>query len=184
VVDLDLIADFLNTFDARTFGRHEDTPAIDRDEIGTPALFANWLAERNLIGKGSRVSAGDHRLALRLRQELRTVVGSGDAAALNTLARKLPMVVRFGPDGAAPQLTHRVGAVRTFFAEILFACLSMSATGEWRLLKMCAAEDCAWIFHDESRNHLGRWCNMDVCGNRMRTRAYRARRGRRVAAHR
>jgi predicted RNA-binding Zn ribbon-like protein len=184
VVDLDLIAEFLNTLDARTFGQHTDVSAADRDEISTPALLAGWLADRKLIRRGARVSADDHRLALRLRRELRVVVDGGRPAALNTLAREFPMVIRFGPEGAAPELTRRVGAVSAFFAEILFTCLSTSVTGEWRLLKMCAAEDCGWIFHDESRNHLGRWCNMNVCGNRMKTRAYRARRSRRVATRR
>lgn len=184
MIDIDLIAEFLNTLDARTFGQHAEVPEADRDEIFTPALLAGWLAKRKLIHRGARVSADDHRFALRFRQELRVVVDGGDPAALNALARTFPMVVRFGPEGAAPQLTRRVGAVRSVLAEMLLTCMSTSVTGEWRLLKMCAAEDCGWVFHDESRNHLGRWCNMDVCGNRMKTRAYRERRGRRIAARR
>jgi predicted RNA-binding Zn ribbon-like protein len=48
--------------------------------------------------------------------------------------------------------------------------------GHWDRLRMCAAEDCGWIFFDASRNGRGRWCATRVCGNRLRTRNYRARR--------
>jgi len=40
---------------------------------------------------------------------------------------------------------------------------------------MCAHGDCRWVFYDGSRNGRGRWCTMDVCGNRAKTRAYRQR---------
>ncbi len=39
-------------------------------------------------------------------------------------------------------------------------------------VRECAADDCAWLFLDESRNHSRRWCDMRVCGNREKARLH------------
>jgi predicted RNA-binding Zn ribbon-like protein len=42
-------------------------------------------------------------------------------------------------------------------------------------VKACGAETCRWLFLDSSKNHMRRWCNMTVCGNRMKARRFQAR---------
>ncbi len=44
-------------------------------------------------------------------------------------------------------------------------------------VRTCAADTCRWLFLDTSKNHSRRWCNMKVCGNRMKARRFQARRG-------
>ncbi len=44
-------------------------------------------------------------------------------------------------------------------------------------IRACSGESCDWLFVDESRNHLRRWCSMDECGNRAKMKR-RAERGR------
>jgi predicted RNA-binding Zn ribbon-like protein len=39
-------------------------------------------------------------------------------------------------------------------------------------IRSCAAVTCRWLFLDASKNHTRRWCNMKVCGNRMKARRY------------
>jgi predicted RNA-binding Zn ribbon-like protein len=39
-------------------------------------------------------------------------------------------------------------------------------------VRECAADDCAWLFLDESRNRSRRWCDMKVCGNRQKARRH------------
>lgn len=34
----------------------------------------------------------------------------------------------------------------------------------------CAGEDCGWMYVDRSRNGLRRWCQMETCGNREKSR--------------
>ena len=41
-----------------------------------------------------------------------------------------------------------------------------------RLVRQCAADHCAWLFLDESRNRSRRWCDMTVCGNRQKARRH------------
>jgi predicted RNA-binding Zn ribbon-like protein len=44
------------------------------------------------------------------------------------------------------------------------------------LLRTCDCETCRWLFLDTSKNHSRRWCDMKVCGNRMKARRFNARR--------
>ena len=39
-------------------------------------------------------------------------------------------------------------------------------------VKECAADNCNWLFLDESRNRSRRWCDMAVCGNRAKARRF------------
>jgi predicted RNA-binding Zn ribbon-like protein len=39
-------------------------------------------------------------------------------------------------------------------------------------IRSCAAVTCRWLFLDTSKNHTRRWCNMKICGNRMKAHRY------------
>ena len=43
-------------------------------------------------------------------------------------------------------------------------------TGEWSRLKGCRS--CGYAFYDRSRNRSAAWCDMSICGNRLKNRAY------------
>ncbi len=40
-------------------------------------------------------------------------------------------------------------------------------------INACAADTCRWLFLDTSRNHSRRWCDMKICGNRMKARRFK-----------
>jgi predicted RNA-binding Zn ribbon-like protein len=42
-------------------------------------------------------------------------------------------------------------------------------------LRRCGNSTCYWLFIDETRNCSRRWCEMAICGNRMKVRRHRAR---------
>jgi predicted RNA-binding Zn ribbon-like protein len=42
-------------------------------------------------------------------------------------------------------------------------------------IRSCASDTCRWLFLDTSKNHTRRWCDMKVCGNRMKARRFHAR---------
>jgi predicted RNA-binding Zn ribbon-like protein len=44
-------------------------------------------------------------------------------------------------------------------------------------VRTCDVDTCRWLFLDTSKNHSRRWCNMRVCGNRVKARRFQARRG-------
>jgi predicted RNA-binding Zn ribbon-like protein len=43
-------------------------------------------------------------------------------------------------------------------------------------LRRCSNDRCLWLFLDQSRRHNRRWCDMRVCGNREKAKAFYARR--------
>jgi predicted RNA-binding Zn ribbon-like protein len=45
---------------------------------------------------------------------------------------------------------------------------------QMRLLRACEKPDCRWLFLDTSKNHTRRWCDMKICGNRMKARRFKA----------
>jgi predicted RNA-binding Zn ribbon-like protein len=51
--------------------------------------------------------------------------------------------------------------------------LFLSEQAEW--LRCCASDTCRWLFLDTSKSHTRRWCDMKICGNRMKARRYQAR---------
>ncbi|MGH8868853.1 MAG: CGNR zinc finger domain-containing protein [Actinomycetes bacterium] len=164
-----LLRDYANTEDVET----------GADDLPDPAALADWLRERDLLASGTRVGADDLALALTLRRGLRTAMAAhhdgheGDARGLAEASERLPLALRFGPDG--PELTPAAGGVRGALGALLVAVSESVADGSWPRLKLCRASDCQWAFLDASKNRSRSWCAMGVCGNRQKTRRYRAR---------
>jgi predicted RNA-binding Zn ribbon-like protein len=178
VIDLATLVDFLNTRDERAFGEHCGKPVSNRDLLERPADFGRWLASHGLAAPSTRVSPADLALARRLRDGLRDLLAAGEQstrrrAHLAAVASELSLTVDL--TGAEPALARVDRPPRAALAQLLAACVIAEAQGRWGRLKMCSADDCNWVFYDTSRNRLGRWCAMDVCGNRVKTSRYRAR---------
>jgi predicted RNA-binding Zn ribbon-like protein len=52
---------------------------------------------------------------------------------------------------------------------------ALLTSAEMERVRACGADTCRWLFLDTSRNHTRRWCDMKVCGNRMKARRFQAR---------
>jgi predicted RNA-binding Zn ribbon-like protein len=50
----------------------------------------------------------------------------------------------------------------------------LMTSDEMLKLKACGKPDCRWLFLDTSKNHTRRWCDMRLCGNRMKARRFKA----------
>jgi predicted RNA-binding Zn ribbon-like protein len=152
------------------------------EELREPGALRDWLLERRLIDPATEVTAEDLAFTVELREALRAMlrVNDGhpvDAVALRVVNRvtgSLPLQLHFSTDGE-PGLGPGTRGVRGALAGMLGAVPLAEADGTWRRLKVCSADTCQWAFYDKSKNRSGRWCSMRVCGNRTKTRAYRAR---------
>jgi predicted RNA-binding Zn ribbon-like protein len=49
---------------------------------------------------------------------------------------------------------------------LVWSAAQLLASEEQTRVRVCAAEDCGWVYVDRSRNRLRRWCQMETCGNR------------------
>ncbi len=177
--DLRLVEEFLNTLDRRGF-RRRGVDFTGGDALPTPAALVDWLAGHGLVSPSAGATAADLRNAHKLRAVLRDAVtpGGGDEdlqARADAVLGAYPMRVELDPQAGlrlAPPTTGVPGALGRLVAIVV----RRSADGTWRRLRACAAEECRWVFYDDSRNGAGRWCSMSSCGNRAKTARYRARR--------
>jgi predicted RNA-binding Zn ribbon-like protein len=146
-VSTDLLVDFLNTF--------------DEEELGDDRAASSWFRARDLPAKGLR--AADARA---VRDALRAAV-DGRTPPQSALAL-VPLRAAAGDEGLTLVSEHPLG---TFVA----AAVRLAYEGRWDRLKLCDMDTCRYAFYDASRNRSGKWCDMAVCGNRAKTRAFRER---------
>jgi predicted RNA-binding Zn ribbon-like protein len=178
--ELDHVRVFVNTLDLET---HED-------ELSDPAAAAGWFAERDLLPAGEQLSESDVRQAREMREALRKLLLAHNGAALdpaavgsvNAAAKSAELVVRFDEHGDAALVPVRPG-IDGALGRLLAIVFRARGDGTWERLKACPADDCEWAFYDWSKNGSGTWCDMAVCGNRAKARAYRERRQRGATAH-
>jgi predicted RNA-binding Zn ribbon-like protein len=78
-------------------------------------------------------------------------------------------LLRWSWAGAGEHLASVTWPVIRSAAELL-------ATADARRIKECGAPDCGWLYVDRSRNGLRRWCQMEVCGTREKSRRRAGRR--------
>ena len=169
MADLHLLEEFLNTVDERTFSRHGESHVAGEHLTSTEAL-SDWLAAHELPVTGVDPQPADLTATVALRTALREVlIGQGDATAALT---DYPLRLAPDPSGGL-RLAARTG--RPWLDAIVETVAQSAARGEWQRVKLCVAPDCHWAFYDTSRSGRGRWCSMEVCGNRHKTRAYRRR---------
>jgi predicted RNA-binding Zn ribbon-like protein len=170
---LELVIDFVNTLD----------PDEPEDAFATPEGLGSWLVNRGLLDDAELpLREVDRREAVRLREALLALMlaHNGLAAdehasrALDEVARRGQLGVRFRPDGSAP-LGPRAEGFAGALAEVVVPVAEAARDGSWQRVKACRADDCEWAFYDRSRNRSGVWCDMAVCGNRAKVRAYRQR---------
>ena len=51
---------------------------------------------------------------------------------------------------------------------------SLLTSNEIERVRACDNPECRWLFLDTSKNHTRRWCDMKICGNRMKARRFKA----------
>jgi predicted RNA-binding Zn ribbon-like protein len=146
-------------------------------ELTTPEALGGWLAEHGLAGSDARWTRADLDRAIELREAVRALLLANNGVAMGPLAdvgRGAPLGVRVGEGGrlALEPLGEGVAAP---LGRLLAIVVEAQAAGTWARLKACPADDCHWAFYDASRNRSRTWCSMEVCGNRAKARAYRAR---------
>lgn len=170
--EAELLVAFVNTMDLE-----EGT-----DEIGDPERLRDWVEERT----GEYLPAPDeeaHARVLALRESLRALLRANNGAeangrelaALREAAERSRYRTTFDSDGALTLAPARAD-LSGFEARLLLAIERLQSQGAWPRLKACTDENCQWAFFDATRNRSRTWCSMEECGNREKTRRYRARR--------
>jgi predicted RNA-binding Zn ribbon-like protein len=175
---LDLVRDYVNTFDLET----------GIDTIATPDELATWLSEQGLVDDLVEPTDQEVEDARAVREAIRELllanngVGADAGAASKTLeeaGRKARLGVRF--EDGRPVLAPEDDGARGAIGRIVATVAELAPSDEWKRLKTCRDEHCRVAFYDKSRNRSRAWCSMEVCGNREKARSFRQRHARKTA---
>ena len=183
--------DLVNTVDWTGAG-------MEMDRLTDYARLTEWAEGAGIVGAGDaeelrregRQRPDEARAAYRDARRLRLAlhglyagVAAGEVreAALddfNDLLAKsmgrLALIGAGGGGGASPLLrwTWRGAGDRldALLWPVARAAAELLASAEGDRVRVCAGAGCGWTFVDRSRNGFRRWCQMEVCGTREKSR--------------
>lgn len=170
--DLEVLQRFLNLHDHEPSGPEVEAP---------PEMVRAFLVERGLLTPDEPFGPAEHAGALALRRALRNLVSASeeglspeDAEVIDRLAVEAGLHPHFHA-GGVPTLEPRGEGVAAALGRLIAIAFLATFDGSFEHLKLCADPTCRAVFYDRSRNRSGKWCSMEVCGNRAKVRAWRAR---------
>lgn len=173
-----LALDFAGTVGSRA------SPAPE-ERLPDVAALALWLSEAGL-GDDLRPTQADLEAARALRQsifELGTALLAG-----RPLGRRALATLNAAAEGlrhGAPRLDSRARAQWVSDAPVAVALGRVAADAILRFsteperLAVCERPECGALLLSRSRSDRRRWCSMELCGNRVKVAAYRARQAKR-----
>jgi len=150
---------------------------LHTDDLTTRPQLTQWLFDHGLLDRRVAASDDDLALARQLRAGLHAALvanhdGSSDNHALEAAGAHLPLQLSGSTD--QPGLRPVLDGIRGALSRVLIAVNSSVADDTWRRLKICFADDCRWAYFDTTKNQSRAWCEWG-CGNKAKTRNYRAR---------
>lgn len=170
---LEVVRAFVNTHDVEA----------GTDVLATSAGLAGWLAAWQLAPPGLRLDASGLLAATELRDALRTLLRAHNAQdvdstpavdVLNRVSARAGLRPVMAQDGSVGYHVAGSGGAGAL-GDIVAIVHTAEWQGVWTRLKACSADTCQWAYYDTSRNRTSRWCHMQVCGNRAKGQAFRAR---------
>ena len=179
-----LALDFTNTL-------HSHGESNPSDDLKTAADFGEWAAQAGLLRhkdthKLGRTHADQARFrrALALRELLYEIFSRAATGkrpqpqALRNFQSFYQNAIRraeFHPVANHyrlmwPAATHPLERVSQ---EIARSAANLLTSEALTRVRQCSGESCSWLFVDNSRNGMRRWCDMKACGNRAKVRRFR-----------
>jgi predicted RNA-binding Zn ribbon-like protein len=126
------------------------------------ALFQRSVAVREMMFRILSAVTAHHQ------------VSEVDVEAFNAVVRRSNAcsLVTPGDGKAAWQWLDKSGDADRLIGKIVRSAVELLTSDDIQCVKRCAAEDCDWLFMDDSRSRNRRWCEMRTCGSRQKARAY------------
>ena len=156
-----------------------------RDLLSDPETARVWLGQAGLWEGETPPRWDDLRFARQVRESIRSLLdhnGGGTSAPTATL-RPLELLavsgrarINIGAEGEIDLAVDTATGGRATLLRLLLVIRDAQIDGTWLRLKACHNEACRWAFYDRSHTRQGRWCDMAVCGNRIKNRNLRQRR--------
>jgi predicted RNA-binding Zn ribbon-like protein len=175
-----LVQAFVNTWEGDT----------GIDVLSDPEIGERWLRQAGLWGGSSAPSRAqlftlrEAREAIRSLLERHSVPTGRDGgtdrddvrlAPLRDAARRSGARLTIDLEGRLDLVPDTTDDLDRCLGTLLLIIRDAQEDGTWGRLKACHNATCRWAFYDRSHTHQGKWCDMTVCGNRIKNRNLRAR---------
>lgn len=175
-----LALDFVNT----AFGTTHPVEILSND-----LAVYHWLNEAGIEVKGlSKPSQKSKSELLSDALDLRAIAHELIVSSKNrkqTDPRKLNSFLARGISYFQIELNEGQGVVlkkhrhqssaKDFLIPIAESIADLIVNADFSLVRQCECPDCTLWFYDRTKSHKRRWCDMAICGNRMKAAAFRAR---------
>lgn len=183
-----LCLDFTNTLNDRTterprelFNSYHDLVAwsqearlITEDEAKRLLVEADLHPEQAtaVLRRAIEVREAMFRLFLALAEE--TVPQEGDLGMLNeALSEAMAQAhIVHSQEGFRWDWAGKEDALARPLWPVVRSAADVLTSAQLNNVRVCAAEDCSWLFLDTSKNRSRRWCDMNTCGNRAKARKH------------
>ena len=183
--------DLVNTVDWTSRGPEQDR-LTDYGRLTRWAEGAGLLSPKAAASLRARAEArpreaeAAHRLALRLREVLSRLFGAiaqgelhGDPLNdFNGLLGRALEGMRVAPAGKRARKGRGLElgwhdlekSLDSIVWPVVWSAASLIVSEEAPRIRICGGADCGWMYVDRSRNKLRRWCQMQTCGTREKSR--------------
>lgn len=181
--------DFCNTLEYSRGQPEEHLTDVD--------VALRWFLDHDLMHRSALVSesqrfsedpaAGERTLARirRVRAAMRELVDASvesrppDLGHLREVNRTLRTHYVYelvpAPDGVSLDHKHEGDPVDGALARLAESIAREVSQGDPARLRVCANDECLWVFNDSSRTGRRKWCDMSTCGNRAKAARHRER---------
>jgi predicted RNA-binding Zn ribbon-like protein len=180
---------------ANTVSRRSD-PEHRKEHLDSYADFVSFARQSALLSpkQASELNHVAQKQESAARQAFRRTIVLREALyrAFSSIAQEKPASdedLRIINDHVLDALQHRTltaanggyrwewrADAKKSFERILWPIAQSAAelltSDELKNVRFCEADDCEWLFLDNSRNRSRRWCDMKVCGNRAKARRH------------
>jgi predicted RNA-binding Zn ribbon-like protein len=180
--------DFVNTL---------EYDRVPQERLTDVRTAVTWLQEHELLHRDTALAIIDdaeadetraERLMLRIRRvraALRELLDATVEArppttgALRDVNRALraPYIYELVPanDGVSLDHRHEGDAISGALARLAEAIARELTQSDKDRLRVCANDECRWVFRDNSPAGRRKWCDMSTCGNRAKAARHRER---------
>jgi len=181
----ELSLDLINTLDNRPL------PGQQKDLLGSYQDLADWALQAGAVGSQQRAAllrtaAADPRAAaatlhkaVELRECLYRIVSSrlrNRRPALEDLAlfscflaeSHSHLQLQGGRSGFRLGWPASKAGLDSLLWPIVKSAAALLTSADLHHVRECDSASCRWVFLDRSKNHSRRWCDMKVCGNRVK----------------
>jgi predicted RNA-binding Zn ribbon-like protein len=174
-----LVQSFVNTRDLD----------LGTDLLAEAGPATGWLRQSGLLGPAATIGPADLRAAREAREGIRALLArnsrgsepaAGDLRHLQAVADASQLRLTVSPAGQVRLHSGPDGRLADGLTGLLIIIRDAQRDGTWQRLKICGNDDCLWAFYDRSHSRRGAWCDMAACGNLIKNRNLRARRGSRI----